>query len=663
MRKILLAIACGVAAANTSPLSAAVTTTEPAPGAETRENGFDLAILSGKKPAVAFYDQQQGGLFFTHASWNSTSQDTINWGSRWLLDSPVAGNDTSPHLYMSQAFREPVYAGISYYDGDSKNIRFVAGQSPDNGTSWSWTAPTDVSLGAIAWGDNDLTMVKPWYAKDTTFVVSYFDESGTIAVAGGIQSSQGNSTIWSQPESLSATAGAGQYLSVTSMNTAMDAVVGVAYYDENSENLKYIAGNMSLNGTSGGGNGITLYDSINWSSPVTIDSNGAVGKQCDIITTSAEKYPVVAYYDAGNTALKFAAAESSNGSSWLEPERVVDTAAEISSISLAATGYRQVGITYYDSGLKNMMYVTGEPGSVASANGTSWGNDTLWSKPVVVTTEQHSIAAVLGSRTNAQWQSIPGVAHMDSSYNLYYTESVGSVFSGINSTVGDVNGDGFMDLKDAIIPLQVVAGAQPGPLIDLASDLVAKVDITIDGNMNDWAGVPYLIEDPVGDNSGTVSGADINSVYFARNDEYLFVAFRLADGIPNTANYYQTNLYHDPYNYLLNDISIRYNAGTSQWVTEFRDDLDYDDSLETTLFVDLAAAGDGFVEGRVPLSAIPFSVSWGLKFNSKIYSQGITDSTTTVTHSGISSLPYRVGNGKIGLEESLNALKTSGRSD
>lgn len=63
---------------------------------------------------------------------------------------------------------------------------------------------------------------------------------------------------------------------------------------------------------------------------------------------------------------------------------------------------------------------------------------------------------------------------------------------------------------------------------------IPYANITIDGDISDWQGIPPAIIDQIGDKLGDYSGTDIDKVYLARDDSYLYFRIDLADGPPNS---------------------------------------------------------------------------------------------------------------------------------
>lgn len=64
--------------------------------------------------------------------------------------------------------------------------------------------------------------------------------------------------------------------------------------------------------------------------------------------------------------------------------------------------------------------------------------------------------------------------------------------------------------------------------------------ITIDGDDADWAGIPPVVEDPVGDEEpeyAAIPGTDLANVYMARDDTYLYFRMTMHDGDPVEALY------------------------------------------------------------------------------------------------------------------------------
>jgi len=98
-----------------------------------------------------------------------------------------------------------------------------------------------------------------------------------------------------------------------------------------------------------------------------------------------------------------------------------------------------------------------------------------------------------------------------------------------NPNVPDTDGDGLLDGPE------VQLGTDPtNPDTDGDSLLDgAEVRMAVDGFMRDWDALKIKpsVVDPEGDNKGGVQGTDIKSVYAALDDNYLYLAYMMYDGI------------------------------------------------------------------------------------------------------------------------------------
>lgn len=56
--------------------------------------------------------------------------------------------------------------------------------------------------------------------------------------------------------------------------------------------------------------------------------------------------------------------------------------------------------------------------------------------------------------------------------------------------------------------------------------------ITIDGNAVDWLGIPAVLTDPVGDDYFGLPGDDIQEVFLAKDNDFMYFGIKIADGAP-----------------------------------------------------------------------------------------------------------------------------------
>lgn len=79
------------------------------------------------------------------------------------------------------------------------------------------------------------------------------------------------------------------------------------------------------------------------------------------------------------------------------------------------------------------------------------------------------------------------------------------------------------------------------------SYIVPERTITIDGNISDWSGIVPIVADPSGDETPSVDfvGTDLNGVYVAYDDTYLYLLITLHDGPPKTDYHTQYGVQFD----------------------------------------------------------------------------------------------------------------------
>ena len=98
-----------------------------------------------------------------------------------------------------------------------------------------------------------------------------------------------------------------------------------------------------------------------------------------------------------------------------------------------------------------------------------------------------------------------------------------------NPKVQDTDVDGLLEGPE------VQLGTDPTNLDTDGDGLLdgAEVRIAVDGYVRDWDAlkIKASVLDPQGDNKGGVQGTDIKSVYAAVDDNYLYLAYQLHDGI------------------------------------------------------------------------------------------------------------------------------------
>jgi len=95
---------------------------------------------------------------------------------------------------------------------------------------------------------------------------------------------------------------------------------------------------------------------------------------------------------------------------------------------------------------------------------------------------------------------------------------------------------------------------------------ISKASISIDGNFDDWSGVTSFVSDPSGDDDSSTTGDDIKAVYFAKDDNNIFIRMDLWDNL-------NTNFGNAPppndgrYSFFVKniDFGIGYNPSSGKW--------------------------------------------------------------------------------------------------
>lgn len=123
--------------------------------------------------------------------------------------------------------------------------------------------------------------------------------------------------------------------------------------------------------------------------------------------------------------------------------------------------------------------------------------------------------------------------------------------------------------------------------------------MTIDGDTSDWAGVPVAFSD-ANDNA---TGVDWKDVYFANDDDYLYVRFTLwsaADATTFASNYYVDGDDNDATGFNVFGIT------------------DFGSSVLIQSGVAYQQAGGGFNEGSLSPSAVDFSAGPGTDYEFRV---------------------------------------------
>jgi hypothetical protein len=175
-----------------------------------------------------------------------------------------------------------------------------------------------------------------------------------------------------------------------------------------------------------------------------------------------------------------------------------------------------------------------------------------------------------------------------------------------NPKVQDTDEDGLLDGPE------VQLGTDPTNPDTDGDGLLdgAEVRIALDGYMRDWdtLKIKASVPDPQGDNKGGVQGTDIKSVYAAVDDNYLYVAYQLYDGI-NTQQRVQFCFGIDTNGDGTWEYQPAFDLYGRAWIWDLTQGSDYSNMTKvSTLYEGLVAANE-VVEFRMPVIAIGYPKS------------------------------------------------------
>ena len=171
---------------------------------------------------------------------------------------------------------------------------------------------------------------------------------------------------------------------------------------------------------------------------------------------------------------------------------------------------------------------------------------------------------------------------------------------GASVTLWDTDDDGLSD------GLEVQLGTDPtNP--DTDGDGLrdgAEVSIAVDGFLRDWErlGIKPSVQDSESDSKGRIVGSDLQSMYAAFDDKYLYLAFKLYDNI-NTENKVQYLFGID----MNGDGTWEYQPGFdlsgNAWLWNLTQGMDYSNLTKFSPQYGTIAAASDVVEFRMPLFA------------------------------------------------------------
>jgi len=126
--------------------------------------------------------------------------------------------------------------------------------------------------------------------------------------------------------------------------------------------------------------------------------------------------------------------------------------------------------------------------------------------------------------------------------------------------------------------------------------------ITIDGDITDWTGISPVFTGVAGNNDPNFYGTDINGLYLAKDDSYLYLAMTLHDGAPNTEVKYAFVAANQGCGYNSSgelQTLAYYDGESSSWVSEVIHSGDWE---LIGSYPGYAYPGSDTIEWQVPLS-------------------------------------------------------------
>lgn len=158
-------------------------------------------------------------------------------------------------------------------------------------------------------------------------------------------------TTWGEPAIVQSTGDVGEYCSLA----LVAGHPAISYYDDTADNLMFIRADEPHG------------DYWTWSTPVVVDSVGAVGKYTSLVVVAGR--PCISYYDNDVTRLnlKFIRASAEDGSTWSFP-LTLENAGNVGQHTSLAVVDGNPAIAYYDSTNTALKYIR-----ATNNSGTSWG--------------------------------------------------------------------------------------------------------------------------------------------------------------------------------------------------------------------------------------------------------------------------------------------------
>ncbi len=258
--------------------------------ATSRGTWNDVAYDKSGNLHLAYYDRDTKNLMYA-----VRSASNGKWSIPQIVDLPVSVNDPGEYQYISLALDNNGHPGIAYFDGWNGDLNYAYFDP----TYSSWQITKIDSKGS--------TGLYPQlaYSRGNGAVISFYNRTkGDLMLA---QSATGGYTL----TAIDSTGDVGRFSSILLDPNRPDATKwAIGYEDTTNGNYKY-----AIQGLFNGGTQVSGYTNY------TVDDLAIAGGYVSLAfydsgTSDSKRYkPAMSYYDAANSALRYAKGLDS-GQSW-----------------------------------------------------------------------------------------------------------------------------------------------------------------------------------------------------------------------------------------------------------------------------------------------------------------------------------------------------------
>ncbi len=303
--------------------------------ATTRGTYNDIAFDSRNQLHMVYADRDTGDLMY------SVRDDKGNWSIPSVIDLPASSNGAGGYQYISLAIDQNSEPGVAYFDGWNGDLKYAHLDSDTH----SWKVQTVDSKGSTG------LYTSLAFSRHNGPVISYYNRTESA-----LELAQSEGTGFSIA-TIDSAGDVGRSSSLVLDPNVTDATKwAIGYEDTTNGNYKF-----ALQGLFDGGkqvNGFTNYVVDDLS-----EGGGYVSlAYYDTGKNGAERYkPAMSYYDAGNSALKYAQATDA-GSSW-ETQTVASAKVQGLYTNLLFDAGGKVNIFYYDRSDNEAMWAVLKKGN------------------------------------------------------------------------------------------------------------------------------------------------------------------------------------------------------------------------------------------------------------------------------------------------------------